>query len=162
MNKCKLCGDNCPKANKFCGKKCYLDYVRRVPQCFKVGKGYIKPVDKCEECNRGFIKKSKLHRFCSKKCGKINWERRNPDSYKYSAFYKMRFEVFRKDGFRCVYCGRSPKEDAILQVEHIHPKSKGGDNDIKNYTTSCEECNVGKGDALLTEHEIEYVQKLAR
>jgi len=58
----------------------------------------------------------------------------------------VRFEVLRRDGFRCQYCGRSSSDgDVILEVDHIVPVSKGGTNDLNNLITSCRECNRGKG-----------------
>lgn len=65
--------------------------------------------------------------------------------------YKLRFEVFKRDGFRCQYCGRSPKNDetVVLHLDHIHPKSKGGATTKDNLITSCLECNIGKGNRLL-------------
>jgi len=61
---------------------------------------------------------------------------------------KLRFEVFKRDGFKCQYCGaEAPK--AVLHVDHIHPVSKGGDNDLLNLITSCEDCNGGKSDRTL-------------
>ena len=56
---------------------------------------------------------------------------------------KTRFEVFKRDGFTCQYCGQTPPK-AILHVDHIHPVSKGGDNGQNNLLTSCLECNLGK------------------
>jgi len=32
-----------------------------------------------------------------------------------------------------------------LQIEHIHPKSKGGSNRISNLCLACEKCNLKKG-----------------
>lgn len=37
---------------------------------------------------------------------------------------KIRFEVFKRDHFRCCYCGSAPPS-VILEVDHIDPKSKG-------------------------------------
>mgnify|MGYP003405974009 CR=1 FL=1 len=45
---------------------------------------------------------------------------------------KIRFEVFKRDNFTCQYCGRMAP-DVVLEVDHINPVSKGGDNDISNY-----------------------------
>ncbi len=61
---------------------------------------------------------------------------------------KMRFEVFKRDGFKCAYCGRTPPA-VTLEVDHIQPKSKGGKNDINNYITACFDCNRGKRDIPL-------------
>jgi hypothetical protein len=56
---------------------------------------------------------------------------------------KIRFEVFKRDGFKCAYCGNCPPK-VILEVDHIDPKSKGGKDDINNLVTSCFDCNRGK------------------
>jgi HNH endonuclease len=60
----------------------------------------------------------------------------------------LRFEVFKRDSFKCQYCGASAP-DVMLQVDHINPVAKGGDNDITNLLTSCLSCNAGKSDKRL-------------
>lgn len=58
----------------------------------------------------------------------------------------LRYEILQRDGFRCVACGRSAKEDGVkLHVDHIVPVSKGGKTEKSNLQTLCEECNQGKG-----------------
>lgn len=57
----------------------------------------------------------------------------------------LRFEVMKKDGFRCYYCGRRPPE-VELEVDHIWPVSLGGETEMMNLTTSCFDCNRGKRD----------------
>lgn len=71
---------------------------------------------------------------------------------------KIRFDVFKRDSFRCQYCGRSAP-DVILEVDHIVPVAEGGKNDILNLITSCRDCNRGKGKHVLTENEIIKKQK---
>lgn len=71
---------------------------------------------------------------------------------------KTRFEVFKRDSFKCQYCGQSAP-DVILHVDHIHPVSKGGDNNIMNLITSCQGCNSGKSDRLLTDNTAIQKQK---
>lgn len=61
---------------------------------------------------------------------------------------KVRFEVFKKDGFKCVYCGKTPP-NVTLEVDHIDPVSKGGESDIFNYVTACFDCNRGKSNIPL-------------
>ena len=53
------------------------------------------------------------------------------------------FEVFKRDGFICQYCGKHPP-DITLEVDHINPVSKGGSDDINNLITACFDCNRGK------------------
>jgi len=85
---------------------------------------------------------------------------------------KLRFSVFRRDKFRCVYCGRGPKNvelrvdfsEAILlmangfglEPDHFIAVARGGRNLLNNLVTSCEFCNGGKGDVLLTGFDFEY------
>lgn len=64
---------------------------------------------------------------------------------------KTRFEVFKRDSFRCQYCGESAP-DVVLQIDHIKPVSKGGDNDILNLITSCADCNGGKSNIELDDN----------
>lgn len=60
------------------------------------------------------------------------------------------FSIFKRDGFTCIYCGKSSIEDGIkLNIEHIIPISKGGKTHINNLITSCEECNVCKNEHRL-------------
>lgn len=61
---------------------------------------------------------------------------------------RLRFEIFKRDGFACQYCGAQPP-DVVLVVDHIHPVAKGGDNDPLNLITACEPCNQGKADKTL-------------
>jgi 5-methylcytosine-specific restriction endonuclease McrA len=58
------------------------------------------------------------------------------------AGYETREFLLEKWGRQCAYCG---VKDVPLQVEHIHPRSKGGSNSITNLTLSCEKCNTKKG-----------------
>lgn len=62
---------------------------------------------------------------------------------------KTRFDVFKRDGFVCQYCGGHPPR-VVLHVDHIVPVCEGGDNDPANLVTSCDKCNLGKGPRSLT------------
>lgn len=57
----------------------------------------------------------------------------------------LRFEVFRRDNYRCRICGRSAVEDGVkLHVDHIVADSKGGSIALENLQTLCQDCNLGK------------------
>lgn len=62
--------------------------------------------------------------------------------------YELREYLLEKWGRECAYCG---KKDVPLQVEHIHPKSKGGSNRVSNLTLACECCNQKKGNKPVEE-----------
>jgi len=56
----------------------------------------------------------------------------------------IRWQTFERDDFKCVACGKSADDGAILHVDHILPRSKGGKDEITNYQTLCHICNIGK------------------
>lgn len=62
---------------------------------------------------------------------------------------KTRFDVFKRDDFKCQYCGAHPP-GVLLQIDHIRAVADGGGNDIDNLVTACEPCNAGKGARALT------------
>lgn len=70
----------------------------------------------------------------------------------------LRFEIFKRDSFTCQYCGRQTPQ-AILEIDHIIPKSKGGTDDINNLITSCFDCNRGKGNVPLVVQRITDTRK---
>ena len=63
---------------------------------------------------------------------------------------KLRYQVLKKDNFKCCACGASPAKDSSveLHIDHIIPFSKGGDTTIDNLQTLCSKCNFGKSDIL--------------
>lgn len=71
---------------------------------------------------------------------------------------KLRFEVFKRDGFTCQYCGKKAP-DVVLEVDHIDPVANGGENDILNLVTSCRDCNRGKGATPLSDDSAVQVQR---
>lgn len=60
----------------------------------------------------------------------------------------LRFEIFKRDNFTCKYCGRKVP-DVVLEIDHVFPKSKGGEDSAENLITSCYDCNRGKSDKLI-------------
>jgi len=57
----------------------------------------------------------------------------------------LRFEILKRDGYRCQMCGVTAKDGATLEIDHIHPVSKGGTNNPDNLQVLCRDCNAGKG-----------------
>lgn len=65
----------------------------------------------------------------------------------------LRMKILVRDQFKCQYCGLTVKDNAVLQVDHIVPVSKGGTNDEYNLITSCRDCNMWKFDHNIEELE---------
>jgi len=52
--------------------------------------------------------------------------------------------VLSRDGYTCQYCGAQPVKSQ-LTVDHLVPRSRGGETDWKNVVTACVPCNQRKG-----------------
>lgn len=63
----------------------------------------------------------------------------------------LRFEVLKRDSFKCQYCGAAAP-DVLLEVDHIKPVAGGGTDDIWNLVTACKPCNAGKSYKLLDDN----------
>lgn len=68
----------------------------------------------------------------------------------------VRAQVLRRDGWQCRGCGWSPGDYIPaaptgrplyrgLEIDHIHPRSRGGSDDVDNLQVLCTTCNTRKG-----------------
>ncbi|MBC6478764.1 MAG: HNH endonuclease [Hormoscilla sp. GM7CHS1pb] len=57
--------------------------------------------------------------------------------------YELREYILTKWRHQCAYCGA---KEVPLEIEHIHPKSKGGSDRVSNLAIACHKCNQKKGD----------------
>lgn len=53
-------------------------------------------------------------------------------------------KILKRDGYKCVICGRGVKEGLELQIDHIKPKNLGGKSIIENGQTLCAQHNFIK------------------
>lgn len=61
-----------------------------------------------------------------------------------------RRNVYRRDAFRCLYCGKRPHADH-LTIDHVVPRSRGGLSTWENCVTACLACNAQKADRTARE-----------
>jgi len=57
---------------------------------------------------------------------------------------EIKEEIFKRDNYKCVVCGRGSKDGVKICADHIKPKDKGGDNSVDNGQTLCMEHNLMK------------------
>ena len=79
-------------------------------------------------------------------------------------------ELIKRDGSKCINCGAISRyfalgkdkigrwhldlyggeidDDHMFTIDHIHPKSKGGENTLENYQLLCKICNEDKSDSV--------------
>ena len=60
----------------------------------------------------------------------------------------LRYDILKRDNFRCQICGSTAQDGVKLHVDHIIPVSKGGRTVTSNLRTLCDRCNMGKGDKM--------------
>ena len=82
--------------------------------------------------------------------GFATWSREDiigKSNYRKPIKQSTRTKVFERDLYRCKNC-----DSAInLCVDHIHPVSKGGSNNLTNLQTLCTSCNASKGTKTMNE-----------
>jgi len=80
---------------------------------------------------------------------------------------RLRFKIFNRDEFTCMYCWRTPeKHNITLEVDHKISVKHWWWNEEENLTTSCFDCNrwkrcdsVIKWDLEETKNELEEIKE---
>ena len=60
----------------------------------------------------------------------------------------LRYDIMKRDNFRCQLCGSTAADGVKLHVDHIQPVAKGGKTTPGNLRTLCDRCNMGKSDKM--------------
>jgi hypothetical protein len=76
----------------------------------------------------------------------------------YSQLTFSRKAVFKRDRFSCQYCGKFLKSGQVT-VDHIIPKSLGGNSSFQNCVTACYTCNNKKGSRTLEQANMVLMSK---
>lgn len=74
----------------------------------------------------------------------------------YKKIILSRKNILRRDGHRCQYCNRG---DVSLTVDHIVPRSAGGEDTWENLITACVECNNRKGNRIPERAHMQLLRK---
>lgn len=69
-------------------------------------------------------------------------------------------EIFKKDNYKCVICGRGREDGVEICADHKIPKDKGGSNTVENGQTLCTQHNLIKKNFSQTEAGKKYFIKL--
>jgi len=64
---------------------------------------------------------------------------------------KQKEEIFKRDNYRCVVCGKGIKDGIEIHADHIRPKDLGGNAAIENGQTLCAQHNFQKKNYKQTE-----------
>lgn len=66
-----------------------------------------------------------------------------------------RHRIFLKTGYRCFYCVIA----IANQIDHMHPRIRGGGNEDANLIGACQPCNVRKKDRTVEEYRAYLAHK---
>jgi len=69
-----------------------------------------------------------------------------------------RRNIFARDGNRCQYCGKR-RPTSELSLDHILPRSRGGQSTWGNIVCCCTDCNVKKGGRTPPEARLKLIRK---
>jgi hypothetical protein len=73
---------------------------------------------------------------------------------------RLRYEILKRDGHRCRYCGAAAP-DVPLTIDHVIPVALGGDDLPNNLATACRDCNSGKSSVHPSDEQVDQVDALA-
>ncbi len=72
-----------------------------------------------------------------------------------------RRNLYRRDSYRCQYCGKH-RPTCELSIDHVIPRSRGGKTTWENCVLSCIPCNVRKGNRPMEEASMSLVSQPSR
>jgi len=117
--------------------------------------------EKCLSANKAAVEKYRRKNLALFAERVRSWQERNKEKrrvYAIRATHKRRVAVGRRYlsreeiadrlalfGHRCAYCGTAGK----MELDHLNPVSRGGDNDPENIVPACKSCNSSKHDASI-------------
>src|SRR2546422_2609130 len=64
--------------------------------------------------------------------------------------------ILRRDGYTCQYCSRRGEK---LTVDHVMPRSRGGQTTWTNVVAACLRCNLFKGNRTLDESRMRLIRE---
>jgi len=90
--------------------------------------------------------------------------RYEPDKVKTIELFKfspnVKEEIFKRNGYKCVVCGKGKSDGVEIHADHIRPKNRGGDNSLENGQTLCTQHNNIKKNYSQTEAGKRYFIKM--
>jgi ATP adenylyltransferase len=131
----------------------YAEIVKRMPGPVLSRHGVVERADGSyrlvgfEELTAGEVEmliglcRQRLGQYVERR-GEAIWQHRSRTSGYISG--SLRYEVLKAAQGRCELCG-VPAEERFLEVDHIVPRSRGGNDDLTNLQALCYRCNQIKG-----------------
>ena len=126
-------------------KKILLDYTFELNCLIKIY--YVTPKKKNKYIRKEMVTLDYLIDIYDKWVG-INNYKQTKEYERSKMSNSLRYDILRRDNFRCKICGATQDDGVKLHVDHIIPVAKGGKTEPSNLRTLCEDCNRGKSDKI--------------
>lgn len=150
---CPTCGDEFTRRSgkatrsetQYCSQECYGKDIQR-----EVRDGNIQ----CADCEEWLPLDMFLDRGDDAGLGKVSycracWTKREQEREQWEAEGEVTgqqlYEIRRAQDSDCTYCGRN-LNDLETHVDHITPRTKGGEHRPGNVHWTCRQCNIEKND----------------
>ena len=75
---------------------------------------------------------------------------------------EIKEQIFKRDGYKCVICGKGKDNGVEIQADHKKPMDKGGKNNLNNGQTLCAKHNFLKKTYSQTEFGKRFIIRLYR
>lgn len=74
---------------------------------------------------------------------------------------KVASQIRARDGHKCAYCGRTEEQSgAKLHLDHLTPKSEGGQDVASNLVLACRRCNSSRQALSLADWAVKAAKEL--
>lgn len=94
------------------------------------------------KANKIYVDKNCSNEICCPNCGSYILIK-NSNNKRDPIETRLRHEVFKRDNYKCLECGKGKKE-TTLHCDHIMPVAQGGSDELDNLQTLCQACNLAK------------------
>jgi len=75
---------------------------------------------------------------------------------------EVKEEIFKRDKYRCVFCGNGMHNGHEIHADHVIPRSKGGKSTVANGQTLCSVHNMGKKNYGVTDFLRSFSEKMIK
>jgi 5-methylcytosine-specific restriction endonuclease McrA len=98
-------------------------------------------------------RKQKIRAKKAKQTKSRNKRPQKDDFYLSRTWLELRYKALKLNDGKCCCCGRGRKQNVVLHVDHIKPRSlyPSLQLELNNLQVLCEECNVGKSNKDFTD-----------
>ena len=140
---CECCNSNyepVTKWQKTCSQKCGITFQNNKKKRSQTNFG------SCLRCQKSLHNKKSHAIYCSKTCKSMDHTFKHRSKTRVSKTAR-RAEIYMRDNESCYMCDKKLSL-AEVEIDHLLPVSRNGENGSENLATSCKRCNRSRGSRI--------------